>query len=125
MVWALDIASGRPMATTSTPLPAGTQPICGEIIEAEIKSTVDATRPLPLVCGLYAIETPAGVWLCGYYGTNRSIFDFLPQKGALVDESRLGIVFQVKEFVTQSQFRPARWEEFKKARLMAYAGHGE
>lgn len=125
MVCALEIPVGKTMATTSTRIPAGTPPIRGEIVEAEIKSTVDATRPLPLVCGLYAIETPAGVWLCGYYGTNRSIFDFLPQKGALVDESRLGIVFQVKEFVTQGQFRPARWEEFKKARLMAYAGHGE
>jgi hypothetical protein len=113
------------MATTSTRLAAGTQPIRGEIVEAEIKSTVDPTRPLPLVCGLYAIETPDGIWLCGYYGTNRSIFDYLPQRGAVVDESRLGIVFQVKEFVPKDQFQPARWEEFKKARMMAHASHGE
>ncbi len=52
------------MATTPKSTPAATPPIRGTIIEAEIKSTVDATRPLPLVCGLYAIETPEGVWLC-------------------------------------------------------------
>jgi hypothetical protein len=113
------------MATTSRPTPAGTQPIRGAIIEAEIKSSVDAARPLPLVCGLYAIESPNGIWLCAYYGTNRSVFDFLPQKGAMVDESKLGIVFQVKEFVPKDQYQPALWEEFKKARMMAYTGHGE
>ena len=113
------------MASTSTASPAATQPIQGRIIEAEIKPSVDATRPLPLVCGLYAIETPEGVWLCAYYGMNRSVFDFLPQKDAMVDETKLGIVFHVKEFVPPDQFQPALWEEFKKTRMMAYAGHGE
>jgi hypothetical protein len=113
------------MATTPKSTPAGTQLIRGKIVEAEIKSTVDATRPLPLACGLYAIETADGVWLCAYYGVNRSVFDFLPQKDAVVDETQLGIVFQVKEFVPQDQFQPARWEEFRKGRMMAYAGHGE
>jgi len=113
------------MATTPKPMPAGTQPIHGKIIEAEIKSTVDAARPLPLVCGLYAIEAADGVWLCAYYGMNRSVFDFLPQKDAVVDETTLGIVFHVKEFVPPDQFQPVRWEEFKKRRMMAYAGHGD
>jgi hypothetical protein len=113
------------MVPTSPPTAAATPPIRGNIIEAEIKSSVDATRPLPLVSGLYAIETPEGVWLCAYYGTNRSVFDFLPQKGSKVDESKLGIVFHVKEFVSRDRYQPARWEEFKKTRMMAYGGHGE
>ena len=113
------------MATTPSATPAAAPPIRGQIIEAEVKSTVDATRPLPLACGLYAIETPEGVWLCAYYGMNRSVFDYLPQKGATVDESKIGIVFQVKEFVPKEKFQPAVWEEFKKRRMMAYGGHGE
>ena len=112
------------MATTSNVTTAATQPIRGQIIEAEVKSTVDATRPLPLVSGLYAIETPEGVWLCAYYGMNRSVFEYLPQKGATVDESKLGITFQFKEFVPKGQFQPAVWDEFKKQRMMAYGGHG-
>ena len=113
------------MATTSRPTPAGTQPIRGAIIQAEIKSSVDAARPLPLVCGLYAIESPNGIWLCAYYGTNRSVFDFLPQKGAIVDESTLGVVFHVKEFIAKEKYQPFVWEEFRKKRMMAYTGHGE
>jgi hypothetical protein len=113
------------MATTSRPLPAVTQPIHGEIIEAEIKSSVDATRPLPLVCGLYAIEGAEGVWLCAYYGVNRSVFDFLPQKGVIVDEPKLGIVFHVKEFIAKEKYQASAWEEFRKRRRMAYSGHGE
>lgn len=113
------------MATTFPSAPVATQPIRGTIIEAEVKSTVDATRPLPLVCALYAIETSEGVWLCAYYGMNRSVFDYLPQKGAVVDESKLGVVFHVKEFVPKAEFQPAVWEAFKKARMMAYGGHGE
>lgn len=113
------------MTLTTRPPTAATQPIQGRIIEAEVKSSVDATRPLPLVCGLYAVETPEGVWLCAYYGMNRSVFDFLPQKGAAVDESKLGIVFQVKEFVPRDRYQPDVWEEFKKKRMMAYGGHGE
>ena len=99
--------------------------IRGAIIEAETKSSVDATRPLPLVCGLYAIDAGEGVWLCAYYGMNRGNFDYLPQKGATVDESKLGIAFHVKELVPKAQFQPAVWEEFKKHRMMAYGGHGE
>lgn len=112
------------MATTSKVTPATTPPIRGQIIEAEVKPTVDATRPLPLVSGLYAIETPEGVWLCAYYGMNRSVFEYLPQKGATVDESKLGIAFQFKEFVPKGQFQPAVWDAFKKQRMMAYGGHG-
>ena len=83
------------MATTSRSAPAA-QPIRGTIIEAEVKSTVDATRPLPLACGLYAIETPEGVWLCAYYGMNRSVFEYLPQKGAVVDAAhRAGLARKV------------------------------
>ena len=108
------------MSATSAP-PA----IRGTIIEAETKSSVDATRPLPLVCGLYAIDTGEGVWLCAYYGMNRSNFDFLPQKGAAVDEAALGVSFAVKQFVAKADYQPARWEEFKKQRMLAYGGHGE
>jgi hypothetical protein len=112
------------MATTPKTTLVATQLIRGVIIEAEVKSTVDATRPLPLACGLYAIETPEGVWLCAYYGMNRSVFEYLPQKGAVVDESRLGIAFHVKELVPKAEFQPAVWEAFKKQRMMAYGGHG-
>ena len=108
----------------ATPATA-TAGIRGTIIEAEVKASVDATRPLPLVCGLYAIEAADGVWLCAYYGMNRSNFDYLPQKGAVVDESRLGLTFHVKEFVPKDQYQPALWEAFKKKRMMAYGGHGE
>jgi len=109
-------------ATTET---AATPSVRGTIIEAEVKSSVDATKPLPLVCALYAIEAPEGVWLCAYYGMNRSIFDFLPQKGTTVDETRLGLVFHVKKLVPKGQYQPSHWEEFKKKRMMAYGGHGE
>ena len=113
------------MATNSTTAPTAAQPIQGKIIESEIKVSVDATRPLPLACALYAIETAERVWLCAYYGANRSVFDFLPQKGAEVDETTLGIVFHSKEFVPKDQYQPAVWEQFKKAKFMAYGGHGE
>jgi hypothetical protein len=113
------------MVTASRPVPVGPQPIHGQIIEAEAKSSVDATRPLPLVCSLYAIEAPGGIWLCAYYGVNRSLFDYLPQKGMIVDESTLGIVFHVKEFIAKDKYQPAVWEEFRKKRMMAYSGHGE
>ena len=105
--------------------PAAAAKIQGTIIEAEVKSSVDATKPLPLVCGLYAIEAADGVWLCAYYGMNRSNFDFLPQKGAAIDEAKLGFIFHVKEFVPKDQYQPAVWEAFKKQRLMAYGAHGE
>lgn len=111
--------------STPPPTTAVTPRIQGTILEAEVKASVDATRPLPLVCGLYAIESADGVWLCAYYGMNRSVFDFLPQKGASIDESALGIVFHVKEFVAKEKYQPTVWEEFKKTRMMAYGGHGE
>jgi hypothetical protein len=113
------------MATKASTVPTEKQPICGKIVEAEVKTSVDPTRPLPLACGLYAIEVPEGIWLCAYYGMNRSVFDFLPQKGAEMDETKLGIVFQAKEFVPKEQYQPAVWEEFKKRRMMSYGGHGE
>ena len=113
------------MATSSISSPTVPQPIRGKIIEAEVKVSVDAARPLPLVCGLYAIETADGVWLCAYYGANRSVFDYLPQKGAEVDETNLGITFRTKRFLPKDQYEPTRWEEFKKALFMAYGGHGE
>jgi len=109
----------------ATPETAATAGIRGTIIEAEVKPSVDATRPLPLVCGLYAIEAAEGVWLCAYYGMNRSNFDYLPQKGAAVDESKLGFVFHVKELVPKDHYTPARWDEFKKQRMLAYGAHGE
>jgi hypothetical protein len=125
MVGVSKISPRQIMTPPSLPTAAAAPPIQGKIIEAEVKSSVDATRPLPLVSGLYAIETPEGVWLCAYYGMNRSIFDFLPQKGAVIDESQLGIAFHVKEFVVQDRYQPATWEEFKKKRMMAYGAHGE
>ena len=106
-------------ATSATP------GIRGTIIEAENKASVDATRPLPLVCGLYAIDSGDGVWLCAYYGMNRGNFDYLPQKGAAVDETTLGVSFAIKEFVTKADYQPARWDEFKKKRMLAYGAHGE
>jgi hypothetical protein len=102
-----------------------TTAIRGTILEAETKSSVDATRPLPLVCGLYAIDVGEGVWLCAYYGMNRGNFDYLPQKGAAVDETTLGIAFSVKEFVAKADYQPALWEAFKKKRMLAYGAHGE
>jgi hypothetical protein len=113
------------MARTSNVLPETRQSACGKIVEAEVRVSVDAARPLPLVCALYAMEASDGVWLCAYYGANRSVFDFLPQKGAEVDERKIGITFQSKQFIPKDQYRPERWEEFKREKFMTYAGHGE
>ena len=112
---------------TSTPAVSSSAPqfVRGKIIETQVKVSVDATRPLPLVCALYAVESSDGVWLCAYYGANRSVFDFLPQKGADVEETKLGIAFRTKQFVPKVQYRPEQWEEFKKENFMAYGGHGE
>jgi cobalamin-dependent methionine synthase I len=112
---------------TTTPARACTAPqfVGGRIIEAHVKVSVDATRPLPLVCALYAVESSDGVWLCAYYGANRSVFDFLPQKGADVEERKLGIAFRTKRFIPKNQYQPEQWEEFKKDNFMAYGGHGE
>lgn len=100
------------------------EPIRGKIIEAEVKLSVDATKALPLACGLYAIESAEGVWLCAYYGANRSVFDYLPQKGAEVDESRLGIAFHHRRFLPREEYQSSVWEEFKKSNLITYGGHG-
>ena len=97
--------------------------IRGKIVEAEIKISADPANPLPLACALYAIETPAGVWLCAYYGANRSNFDYLPQKGADVDEKTLGIVFHTREFVAKGAYQPARWEQFRQSHLMSFSAH--
>jgi len=104
---------------------AATLKIQGTIVEAEIKSSVDATKPLPLICALYAIDSGEGVWLCAYYGMNRSNFDFLPQKGAVIDEAKLGFVFHVKEFVPKDLYEPVLWDAFKKKRMMTHGAHGE
>ncbi|MGD0697224.1 MAG: hypothetical protein ABSB82_20585 [Terriglobia bacterium] len=110
--------------STSPALPpasAHTQPICGKIIETEMKVIVDPTRPLPLAWALYAIETAENVCLCAYYGANRSVFDYLPQKGAEINEKTLGITFAVREFVPKEKYGPSVWEEFKKARAIGAA----
>ena len=113
------------MVTTPAVPSSVPQSVRGKIVDAQVKVSVDATRPLPLVCALYEVESAEGVWFCAYYGANRSVFDFLPQKGADVEESRLGIVFRTKQFVPKERYLPAHWEEFKKENLMAYGGHGE
>jgi hypothetical protein len=110
------------MPFTPTTTPSTARPVSGTIIEAEIKQVVDPTRPLPLVTAVYAIETDDGFWLCSYYGSNRSNFDYLPQKGAVVDEAKLGMVFHSKEFVPRDQYQAARWEDFKRRHIPA--GHG-
>ncbi len=111
------------MKTPSTPPSTPAQAIRGKIVDAVVKVSVDATRPLPLACALYQIEGAEGVWLCSYYGANRSVFDFLPQKDAEVDEARLGITFHTKQFFSKDQFQPAQWEEFKHSQLMTFGGH--
>jgi len=111
--------------TTGAPEAGSTAAIRGKIIEAEVKVSVDATKPLPLACALYAIESADGIWLCGYYGANRSVFDNLPQKGAEVDETRLGIAFHIRRLVPREEYQSASWEEFKKANLLTYGGHKE
>jgi hypothetical protein len=103
-----------------TAIPDGPPSIRGKIIDAEVKVSVDAARPLPLACALYAIQNSTGVWLCAYYGMNRSVFDYLPQNGAEVDEVTLGISFPVRQFVPTNQYGPVVWEEFKKTRFMGF-----
>jgi hypothetical protein len=99
---------------------ASTSRVNGKIIDMVAKVSVDATRPLPLVCALYAVENSEGVWLCAYYGANRSVFDYLPQKGAEIDEAKLGIAFLHKVFIPRDQYQSADWEKFKKERFMVY-----
>jgi hypothetical protein len=106
--------------------PTATTPrVAGKIIETVQKVSVDATRPLPLACALYAVEDSEGVWLCAYYGANRSVFDHLPQKDAEIDEATVGIAFLHKVFVPKDQYQPAQWEQFKKDRFMVYGAHSE
>jgi hypothetical protein len=113
------------MTTTPAVSSGASQFVGGRIIDAQVKVSVDPARPLPLVCALYAVESSDGVWLCAYYGANRSVFDFLPQKGADVEERKLGIAFRTKRFIPKDQYRLEQWEEFKKENFMAYGGHGE
>ena len=108
------------MAEIPLPAAASTPLVSGKIIDAMMKVSVDATRPLPLVCALYAVENAEGVWLCAYYGANRSVFDYLPQKGAEIEEAKLGITFRHRVFSPKDQYRPADWENFKKERFMLY-----
>jgi hypothetical protein len=108
------------MSTTSPIQHAATDHVRGRIIEAEVKISVSPAFPLPLASALYAVEAAEGVWLCAYYGANRSVFDYLPQKGAELDETRAGITFHTRQFVPKAQYQPALWEEFKKARLMTF-----
>ena len=113
------------MSTTPGASSSVAPSMSGRIIESQVKVSVDATRPLPLACALYAVESTDGVWLCAYYGANRSVFEFLPQKGADIDERKSGIAFRFKQFIPKEQYRPERWEEFKKQHFMAYGSHGE
>jgi hypothetical protein len=113
------------MTSPPASLPAAATRVTGKIIDSVVKVSVDAARPLPLVCGLYAVENPQGVWLCAYYGANRSVFDFLPQKDAKIDEARLGIVFLHKVLIPQADYQPTQWEQFKKERFMAYGARSE
>ena len=113
------------MASTPASPVAAAPRVAGKIIDSVIKVSVDATRPLPMACALYAVENSEGVWLCAYYGANRSVFDYLPQKDAEIDEAKLGIAFLHKEFIPKDQYQPAQWEHFKKERFMAYGAHGE
>jgi hypothetical protein len=108
------------MASTTASSTAAAPRVTGKIIDTVVKVSVDATRPLPLACALYAVENSEGVWLCAYYGANRSVFDYLPQKDAEVDEAQLGIAFLHKVFIPKDQYQPADWEKFKKERFMVY-----
>lgn len=112
---------------TSAPASATATParVTGKIIDTMAKVSVDPGRALPLVCALYAVENAEGVWLCAYYGANRSVFDFLPQKDAEVDEATLGIAFLHKVFIPKDQYQPADWEKFKKERFMVYGARSE
>jgi hypothetical protein len=113
------------MATTSASPYAAVPRVAGKIIDTVMKVSVDAARPLPLACALYIVENSQGMWLCAYYGANRSVFDYLPQKDAEIDEAKLGIAFRHKRFIPKDQYQPAQWEEFKKEQFMTYGGHAQ
>ena len=107
------------VSTPAAPSPAAPF-VTGKIFDTVIKVSVDPTRPLPLVCGLYAVENSEGVWLCAYYGANRGLFDYLPQKETEIDEAKLGIAFRYKLFIPKGQYVPADWDNFKRERFMVY-----
>jgi hypothetical protein len=111
------------MSTTPAGASTATDHVTGKIIDMVSKVSVDATRPLPLACALYAVENSEGVWLCAYYGANRSVFDYLPQKGAEIDEAKSGIEFLHKVFIPRDQYQPAAWEDFKKKYFMVYGAN--
>ena len=111
------------VSTPASPTAAAPR-VAGKIIDTVVKVSVDATRPLPLVCALYAVENSEGVWLAAYYGANRSVFDYLPQKDREIDEATLGIAFLHKRFIPKDKYQPAQWEEFKKEQFMTYGAHG-
>jgi hypothetical protein len=113
------------MASTPASPTAAPPRVSGKIIDSVVKVSVDATRPLPLACALYAVENAEGVWFCAYYGANRSVFDYLPQKGAEIDENCLGIAFLHKVFIPKDQYQPAQWDQYKKERFMVYGAHSE
>jgi hypothetical protein len=113
------------MVSTAVSPTSAAPRVTGKIIDSVVKVSVDATRPLPMACALYAVENSEGVWLCAYYGANRSVFDYLPQKDAVIDEATLGIAFLHKEFIPKNEYQPARWDQFRKDRFMAYGAHGE
>src|SRR5438045_8584083 len=99
-------AGANPSATTA-------RYIRGKIVEADIKISVSPSFPLPLASGLYAIDDGQGIWLCAYYGSNRSVFDYLPQNGADFDEKSAGITFHTRKFIPKDQYQPALRDEFK------------
>ena len=74
------VERGITMTTTAAVSSSAPQFVRGKIVDTQIKVSVDATRPLPLVCALYAVESSEGVWLCAYYGANRGVFDYLPRR---------------------------------------------
>jgi hypothetical protein len=104
------------------PVTASSAHITGKIIDVVSKVSIDPTRPLPLACALYEVENSEGIWLCAYYGSNRSVFDFLPARDQEIDEEKLGIPFLHKTFIPKAQFQASDWEEFKKTHFMVYGG---
>ena len=112
------------MTTDPAVSSSAAQSVSGKIIDAQVKVSVDATRPLPMVCALYAVETSEGIWLCAYYGANRSVFDFLPQKGADIEERKLGIAFRTNGSFPKSSIGPSNGKSSRRvvSWLMAVTG---
>ena len=101
------------MALTPASPAAAASRVAGKIIDTVVKVSVDATRPLPLVCALYAVENSEGVWLCAYYGANRSVFDYLPQKGMDIDEAQTGHRFSSQGLHPQRPVSAGRMGEIQ------------